>query len=144
MRSPREKMREFVTPAQSVALLAVFLAVLGCCATASASAAEQRAADVTITVIEDPEQLKEKVNTIRLPDADDADEDPHAARKSGHRNESDKNSNEPGDQQRDDAAQVDHNASDKAQSAAEAAKSEANEAKQQSADSQIPINDIRP
>jgi cobalamin biosynthesis protein CobT len=135
MRSPREKLPGFVTPAQSVAPLAVFLAALGCCATASASAAEQRAADVTITVIEDPEQLKEKVNTIRLPDADDADEDPHAARKAGHRNESDKNSNEPGDQQRDDAAQVDHNASDKAQSVAEAAKSQANEAKQQSADS---------
>src|SRR3981081_3387869 len=144
MGTPRENIPRFVTPALSAAPLAVFLAVFACCATASASAAEQRAADVTITVIEDPEQLKEKVNTIRLPDADDADEDPPAARKSGHRNESDKNSNEPGDQQRDDAAQVDHNASDKAQSAAEAAKSEANEAKQQSADSQIPINDIRP
>jgi hypothetical protein len=113
----------------------VLLAGLGCCATGPAAAAEQRAADVTITVVEDPEQLKEKVNTISLPDADDVDEEPHTERKSGHRNESDKNSNDPGDPQHDDATEVNDNAGDKAQSAAEAAKSDLNEAKQQSTDS---------
>jgi hypothetical protein len=135
MGTPREKIPRSVTPALSVTPLAVFLAVLGCCSAGSAAAADQRAADVTITVVEDPEQLKEKVNTIRLPDADDADEDPHAQQNTGHRNESDKNSNDASDQQRNDAVEADHNAGDKAQSAPEAAKSDADDAKQQSADS---------
>jgi hypothetical protein len=135
MGTPRENIPRFVTPALSAAPLAVYLAVFGCCAAASASAADQRAADVTITVVEDPEQLKEKVNTIRLPDADDADEDSHAAQKSGHQNESDKNSHNVGDQQGNEAAETNHDTGDKAQSAADAAKSDANDAQQQSADS---------
>jgi hypothetical protein len=135
MGTPRENLSRFVTPALSAAPLAVFLAVFGCCAPAPASAVDQRAADVTITVVEDPEQLKEKVNTIRLPEADNADEDSHAAQKSGHPNESDKNSNDAGHQQRNEAAETNHDAGDKAQSAAEAAKSDANDAQQQSADS---------
>jgi hypothetical protein len=130
METPRENIPRFVTPALSAAPLAVFLAVLGCCAAASASAADQRAADVTITVVEDPEQLKEKVNTIRLPDADDADEDSHAAQKSGHQNQSDKNSKDAGDQQRNEAAETTHAAGDKAHSAAEAAKSDTNDQQQ--------------
>src|SRR3981081_548411 len=119
MGTPRENIPRFVTPALSAAPLAVFLAVFACCAAASASAADQRAADVTITVVEDPEQLKEKVNTIRLPDADDADdadEDSHAAQKSGHQNESDKNSHNVGDQQGNEAAETNHDTGDKAQS----------------------------
>ena len=132
MGTPRENIPRFVTPVLSAAPLAVFLAVFGCCAAASASAADQRAADVTITVVEDPEQLKEKVNTIRLPDAD---EDSHAAQKSGHQNESDKNSHNVGDQQGNEAAETKHDTGDKAQSAADAAKSDANDAQQQSTDS---------
>ncbi|HEV7442979.1 MAG TPA: hypothetical protein VGO18_10325 [Steroidobacteraceae bacterium] len=135
MGTPRENIPRFVTPALSAAPLAVFLAVFACCAAASASAADQRAADVTITVVEDPEQLKEKVNTIRLPDADDADGDSHGAQKSGHQNESNKNSNDAGNQQRNEAAETNHDAGEKAQSAADAVKSDANDAQQQNADS---------
>lgn len=131
METPRANIPRFVTPVLSAAPLMVLLAALGCCAAGSASAADQRAADVTITVVEDPEQLKEKVNTISLPDAD---EDSHAAQESGHQDESQKNSNDAGDQQRDEAAESHHDAGDKAQSAAGAAKSDANDLQQQSAD----------
>src|SRR3977135_2357136 len=137
MGTPRKNSPRFV-PALSVAPVAVFLAVVGCCATASASAADQRAADVTITVVEDPEQLKEKVNTIRLPDADDADDADgasHGAKKSGQQNESNKNSNDAGNQQRNEAAETNHDAGEKAQSAADAVKSDANDAQQKNADS---------
>jgi hypothetical protein len=130
MRTPRENSPPFVTPELSAAPLAVFLAVLGCCA-ASASAADDHASDVTITVVEDPKQLKEKVNTIRLPDAD---EDSRAAQKSGHQTESDKNSHDAGDRQRNEAAESHRNSVNKTQSAAEAAKSEANDAQQQRSD----------
>jgi hypothetical protein len=135
MGTPRENIPRFVTAALSAAPLAVLLTVFGCCAAASASAADQRAADVTITVVEDPEQLKEKVNTIRLPDADDADGDSHAAQTSGHQSEPDKNSHNVGDQQRNEASETNHDAGDKAQSAADAGKSDANDAQQQSGDS---------
>jgi hypothetical protein len=65
--------------------------------------ADHRAADVTITVVEDPEQLKGKVNTIRLPDAD---EGSHAADRSGHQNESDNNSNSANEPQPNEAAET--------------------------------------
>jgi hypothetical protein len=126
MGTPRKNSPRFV-PALSVSPVAVFLAVVGCCATASASAADQRAADVTITVVEDPEQLKEKVNTISLPDAN---EDSHAADKSGHQNESDKNSNSANEPQPNEAAEINHDTGEKAQSADDAEKPDANDAQQ--------------
>lgn len=117
------------------------LAGLGCCAVAPASAEDKRPADVTITVVEDPEQLKEKINKIRLPDAS---EDSHAPQKSG--NESRKNSNaadsqqhneaaeghhDAGGQQHHDATERHHDAAENAKSAAEAAKVDADDVRQQ-------------
>jgi hypothetical protein len=112
--------------------LAVLVAVLGCCSAASAAAADQRAADVTITVVEDPEQLKEKVNTIALPDAE---EESHAVQPSGHQNESDKVSNDTGRQHRSEAAETNPDGGDKAQSAAEAAKLDTNDAQHETPNS---------
>jgi hypothetical protein len=84
--------------------------------------------------VEDPEQLKEKVNTIRLPDAGDAVASSQAAQESGHQDRSDKNSDSVGDQQRDETPAAHHDSGDKGQTAAEAAKSDSNDAQQQSAD----------
>jgi hypothetical protein len=99
----RKNTAGYMAPSPSARSLAVLLAAIGCCATMPASADDDRhPADVTITVVEDPEQLKEKINKIPLPDAD---KDSRAAQKGGNQRESQKSSSGTGGQQRNETAE---------------------------------------
>ncbi len=83
-------------------VLTALLFAIGCCAAMPASADDDKhPADVTITVVEDPEQLKEKINKIRLPDAN---EDARAVQKGGNRRESQQSAS-TGGQQRNEAVE---------------------------------------
>ena len=88
-----------------------------------ASAADKPVTDVTITVVEDPKQLKEKVNTISLPEAGAESHSSHAAAKAaGGRARNDReNSHHEHEDSHPDAA-------DNARSDSNAAKSDANDA----------------
>ncbi len=84
-------------------VLTALLFAIGCCAAMPASADDDKhPADVTITVVEDPEQLKEKINKIRLPDAN---EDARAVQKGGNRRESQPSASGTGGQQRNEAVE---------------------------------------
>ena len=85
-------------PPPSAVPLAVFLAAVGCCTVLPASADDdKRPAEVTITVVQDPEQLKEKINKIQLPEAN---EDTRPAQKTSKQPASDKSPSSTGGQQR--------------------------------------------
>lgn len=83
---------------QSAAPLGILLAVIGCWTTLPASADDdRRPAEVTITVVDDPEQLKEKINKIQLPAVH---EDVHAVQRTGKQPAPEKSSSTTGGQHR--------------------------------------------
>lgn len=122
-RSPRSPRR--------TAGAAVLLGVFGCWAAAPAAAEDQTPADVTITVVENPEQLKEKINKIVLPEASEA-----TAHQSGHRSDVQGGQNSSEDHDRDQSAEGAREASEHAQSAADAAQADADDGRQQAGQSQ--------
>lgn len=84
-----------VLPAISLTIL---LAVIGCCAAVPAAADDdKRPAEVTITVVEDPEQLKEKINKIHLPEMH---EEARQVQKTGKQTAPEKSSSPTGNQHR--------------------------------------------
>jgi len=76
--------------------LAIFLAAIGWCTAMPAWADDdKRPAEVTITVVEDPEQLKEKINKIQLPGAH---EETHPVQQTGKQPAPEKSSSITGGQ----------------------------------------------
>ena len=102
--------------------LTVILSLAASALPGLASAADKPVTDVTITVVEDPKQLKEKVNTISLPDVGhESNASPSPAKAPGGRAANDRQEShvnrDPG-----------HDAADNARSDSAAAKSDAKDA----------------
>lgn len=87
--------------------LAIFLAAaVGCCVTVPAQADDdKRPAEVTITVVEDPEQLKEKINKIHLPEVH---EEARQVQKTGKQSAPGQSSSNTGGQHRNETATEHH------------------------------------
>jgi hypothetical protein len=127
------------------------LAALGS-GVAPASAADADKKDVTITVVDDPDQLTEKVNTISLPAADDEHSEAPAKRgKEAARGkaaehdtaaEHGKQAHDAAENANNDAEDTKHDAGRPAQGDVGASKQDANDAKQEEQDAQHP-NDTR-
>lgn len=87
----------------AAAPLALLLATIGCWTAIPASADDdKRPAEVTITVVDDPEQLKEKINKIQLPAMH---EDVHAVQRTGKQPAPEKTSNTTAGQHRDETTE---------------------------------------
>jgi hypothetical protein len=90
----------------------MFLAAIGCCTAMPALADDdKRPTEVTITVVEDPEQLKEKINKIQLPEVHE--EMRPVQKKDGKPQAPAKSSSSTGGQQRNESAAPHHDTNDK-------------------------------
>jgi len=96
---------------RSAAPLAILLAAIGCWTAMPASADDdKRPAEVTITVIEDPEQLKEKINKIHLPEVH---EDARPVQKTAKQPTPEKTASSTGGQQHNETTERHHDGAER-------------------------------